>query len=192
MADNNPNPFSSLRNTIITGGVVLVLGTVGALIAYNSVNRQITQIPDNPDIIEPGDPVDPEQPVQTEGQRVNLYWLNENLEITPRTTDLPKAETQEEVLTNAFNMLLQGSQTEDFSAIPEETQLLDLEVREDGVHVNLSFDYTTGGGSASMIGRLGQVIYTASSLEPNTPVWLSVDGEPLELWGGKVWRYSNL
>ncbi|AUC60873.1 hypothetical protein AA637_06780 [Cyanobacterium sp. HL-69] len=187
MADKNPNPFSSLKTIIITGGVVLVLGTVGALLAYNSLNRDTTQLPNNPTIIEPVDPVDPdpEQPVEPEGQRVNLYWLNENLEITPRTTDLPKAETQEEVLTNAFNMLLQGSDTEDFSAIPEETQLLDLEVREDGVHVNLSFDYTTGGGSASMIGRLGQVIYTASSLEPNTPVWLNVDGEPLELLGGE-------
>ncbi|MGY6529318.1 MAG: GerMN domain-containing protein [Cyanobacterium sp.] len=185
MADKNSNPFSSLRNTIITGSVVLVLGTVGAFIAYNSINRQTGQVPENPNIIEPVEPIEPNQPAQTEGQRVNLYWLNENLEITPRTTDLPKATTQQEVLTNAFNMLLQGSDTDDFSAIPDETRLLDLEVKEDGVHVDLSFEFTTGGGSASMVGRLGQVIFTASSLEPSTPVWLSVDGEPLELLGGE-------
>ncbi|AFZ47573.1 Lipoprotein LpqB, GerMN domain protein [Cyanobacterium stanieri PCC 7202] len=184
MADKNTNPFSSLKNTIVVGGVVLVLGTAAALLAYTSLNRETTQVPD-PTIVEPTQPTDPEQPTQPEGQRVNLYWLNENLEIIPRTTDLPRATTQEEVLTNAFNMLLQGSDTDDFSAIPENTQLLDLDVREDGVHVDLSFEFTTGGGSASMVGRLGQVIYTASSLEPDTPVWLSVDGEPLELLGGE-------
>lgn len=185
MADKNTNPFSSLKNTVIVGGVVLVLGTAAALLAYTSLNRDNDPI-SNPDIVEPNQPTNPEQPTQPEGQRVNLYWLNENLEITPRTTDLPKATTQQEVLTNAFNMLLQGSDTDNnFSAIPENTELLDLEVREDGVHVNLSFEFTTGGGSASMVGRLGQVIYTASSLEPDTSVWLSVDGEPLELLGGE-------
>ncbi|MBE9223009.1 GerMN domain-containing protein [Cyanobacterium stanieri LEGE 03274] len=183
MADQNPKPFSSLKNTIITGSVILVLGTAGALIAYNSLHKQTNPISNNPDIVEPDNPTPPVQ--IEEGQRVNLYWLNENLEIIPRTTDLPKAQTQEEVLTNAFDTLLQGSDGEDFSAIPENTQLVNLDVKENGVYVDLSSEFTTGGGSASMIGRLGQVIYTASSLNPESPVWLSVNGEPLELLGGE-------
>ncbi|MEO0490877.1 MAG: GerMN domain-containing protein, partial [Cyanobacteria bacterium J06659_2] len=78
-----------------------------------------------------------------------------------------------------------SSEAGPFSAIPEDTELLDLAVESDGVHVNLSSDFQFGGGSASMTGRLAQVIYTASSLEPTTAVWLSVDGEPLEVLGGE-------
>ncbi|MDY6805768.1 MAG: GerMN domain-containing protein [Cyanobacteriota bacterium] len=126
------------------------------------------------------------QPIQT---NVALYWVKEtagDFDLVPMEVLVRDTKDPEVVLATAFNRLLTGSpETDTFSSIPEGTQLLNIAVQDDGIYLNLSKEFTSGGGSASMISRLGQVIYTATSLESDVNVWLYVDGEPLELLGGE-------
>lgn len=122
----------------------------------------------------------------TTAQVYLLDVAGNRFELVPSEVQLETDDSPEQVLTAAFERLLDKEVESDaFSEIPSGTELLDVRVESDGVHVNLSSDFEMGGGSASMTGRLAQVIYTASTLEPTAPVWISLDGEPLEVLGGE-------
>ncbi|WP_448570905.1 GerMN domain-containing protein [Trichothermofontia sp.] len=124
-------------------------------------------------------------------QTLAVYWLRDtgtHLEVVPSPVGIAKSLKGEAALAAAFNQLLAGPQAQTagmVSTIPTGTQLLDLKVAPDGVHVDLSPEFTTGGGSSSMSGRLAQVLYTATTLDPNANVWLTIAGKPLEVLGGE-------
>ena len=127
---------------------------------------------------------------EQEGQEIDIYWLTTDgneIEVAANSITVAEAEQPDAMLKSAFQNLLAGPKDGDkySSTIPEGTKLNSLEVRSDGVFVNLSEDFTSGGGTASMTARLGQIIYTASSLDPNAKIWISVDGKPLEVLGGE-------
>jgi len=126
---------------------------------------------------------------QTPAQTVQVYWVKEasgKFEGVPTKIAVKQADKPDATLQAAFNSLLAGPKDASVSSeIPEGTKLRSLSVKNDGVYVDLSAEFTSGGGSNSMTGRLGQVIYTATSLKPNTKVWISVEGKPLELLGGE-------
>lgn len=69
------------------------------------------------------------------------------------------------------------------STIPVGTKLLSAKILADGIHVDLSKEFTQGFGATSMIGRLGQVVYTATAQNPDAPVWITVEGKKLEVLG---------
>jgi spore germination protein GerM len=137
-----------------------------------------------------------ETPANESSAQLSVYWLKvtgEKLELSPvKVTSQKTTEEPTDQLSAALERLLQGpANTDVASSIPEGTKLNTLTVKEDGVHVDLSKAFTTGGGSTSMQGRLGQVIYTASSLKPNEPIWISIDGEPLTVLGGEGLEVSQ-
>ena len=72
------------------------------------------------------------------------------------------------------------------STIPVGTKLLSTRIMADGIHVDLSKEFTQSSGATSVIGRLGQVVYTATSQNPDAPVWITVEGKKLEVLGDGV------
>jgi len=130
------------------------------------------------------------QPAQTaKAGTVKVYWVNnvnKKVEVVPTSVLVKNADKPDELLEGAFIRLLAGPSNPAVSTtIPKGTKLKKLAVKPDGVHVDFSEEFTKGGGSASMTGRVAQVIYTASSLNPAAKVWISVEGKPLEMLGGE-------
>jgi spore germination protein GerM len=120
---------------------------------------------------------------------LNLYWLKDDgkkLQLVPSPVKVQAGNNPSSQLQAVFRALLAGSNNSQLaSTIPQGTKLRSLEVKPDGIHVNLSQEFTSGGGSASMSGRLGQVVYTATTLNPQAPVWINVEGKKLEVLGGE-------
>ncbi|MBD0346500.1 MAG: GerMN domain-containing protein [Coleofasciculus sp. Co-bin14] len=130
------------------------------------------------------------KPVQpSTEEKAQVYWLNNvnnRIEVVPTTITVKNSDKPSEILEVSLKSLLTGPSERGFtSTIPQGTKLRDVALEADGVHVDLSKEFTTGGGSASMTGRVAQVLYTASSLDPAAKVWISVDGKPLEVLGGE-------
>lgn len=123
-------------------------------------------------------------------QTVEIYLLKDtgkNLALVPQPVKVQAdADKPKQILEAAFQTLLaehpDGSNS---NTIPKRTKLLDLNLKNDGIHVNLSDDFTSGGGSSSMIGRIGQVVYTATSLNTSAKVYIEVNGKQLDVLGGE-------
>lgn len=205
MQDKNSDHILSPKLLITIATTVLAVGSITAWIAYSSLSNKTTQNNNPSPVITENsktntDPninndfntnsntnTDPKTNTSIqEKEQIEVYWLNDDLEIVSQQIEINKAENNEQLLINAVNQLLNGPSTNaDGTAIPENTQLNSLKISDEGIYLDLSTDFTTGGGSASMIGRLGQIIYTVTSLDENAPVWISIDGQPLEVLGGE-------
>lgn len=119
---------------------------------------------------------------------VQIYWLktvDNKIELAAAPITLDEAQPNI-ILKAAFEKMLQGSTDPSLtSTIPANTRLQELKIQPDGIHVDLSSEFTTGGGSTAMMGRVAQVIYTATTLDPDASVWISVNNEPLDVLGGE-------
>ncbi|MBR8828815.1 MAG: GerMN domain-containing protein [Gomphosphaeria aponina SAG 52.96 = DSM 107014] len=171
-----------LSSGIITGISVAVLAASG--IAWWVINSPHPPAPTNQTV----NPT-PTLPQQSEAEELQIYWLNaagNDIELLPANIKIENAANEQELLETAFRLLLAGPDLDAYtSTIPPGTKLLGLSLKEDGVHINLSQEFTSGGGSASMTGRLGQIIYTATSLNPKEAVYIDIEDSPLEVLGGE-------
>jgi spore germination protein GerM len=193
--DSQPTPEPSRRSArwgIVAGlsAILILAGGGGAWWAWrmSSTPTPSTPIAEQP-VQQPTETVPSETSQVPTEQTVQVYWLRStdtSFELVPASVSVNATDEPQDTLQAAFEQLLQGpSSAEVASTIPDGTELRNLEIRADGIHVDLSDEFNQGGGSAAMSGRLGQVIYTATSLDPTAEVWISVEGEPLETLGGE-------
>jgi spore germination protein GerM len=118
-------------------------------------------------------------PSKTKTIQVYLLSANTN-KLVPVAHSLTAADlsTPEASLKSALHKLLAKPQQKSLiSAIPTGTKLIDLKIKGDQIHINLSSEFANDGGAFSMVGRVGQVVYTATSLNKQAQVFLSVDGK---------------
>lgn len=126
-----------------------------------------------------------DQPVKVVTSQPQSYWLSvsgSEVTLSPQPLSLATDTDIETALTAAFETLLAGPKAEakDYTTIPEGTQLLSLKATSAGIYIDLSSEFSQGGGSSAMTGRVAQVLYTATSLNPVASVFLSIDGQPLD------------
>jgi hypothetical protein len=90
----------------------------------------------------------------------------------------------------AVRLLLDGptaaeSQADVSSQIPPGTRLLGLDIDGGTATVDLTSEFESGGGSASMFGRLAQVVYTLTEFDSVRRVNFRLDGEPVDVFSGE-------
>ncbi len=118
-------------------------------------------------------------------QKVEIYLVNINqnkAELVSSAVTINKSDDQNSKLQQSFKQLL-ASQNLNSTQIPAGTRLLDSMIDKDGIHLNLSKEFDKSGGPSSLIGRLAQVVYTATNQDKDAKVWIKVEGEPLTLLG---------
>ncbi|MBW4594082.1 MAG: GerMN domain-containing protein [Brasilonema angustatum HA4187-MV1] len=191
------NRFSPGIIAAITAAVIAVGGGIAFFASKpadnNNNNSARIAPPNNPPVQIPV-PALSQPPVSAnkvgDEQKAEVFWLQDTgsgFKLVPQTVQVKAlGKSPNEVLEGAFQQLLAGpTESSETTTIPQGTKLLGVKAASDGVHVNLSEEFESGGGSSSMMGRVGQVLYTATAVDKNAKVYIEVNGKPLETLGGE-------
>jgi hypothetical protein len=121
-----------------------------------------------------------------ERSSVAVYFLRDEKIAPARRT----VEETPAVARAALNALLQGPTAEEradglVSAIPDGTTLRDISLADGVAAVDLDGRFDDGGGSASMLGRVAQVVATLTRFPTIRRVAFRIDGTPVESIGGE-------
>jgi germination protein M len=114
-------------------------------------------------------------------------WFTQDADLFMSHREVPDTEA---VGRAAVEALLDGpneleSEFDVVSVIPDGTELLDLSVADGVATVDLSGEYESGGGSASMFARLSQVVYTLTQFPTVDGVEFRIDGKLVDTFSGE-------
>ena len=113
----------------------------------------------------------------------------DNAGLVPVLREIPKTQA---VGAAAMAALLAGPNDAELGArpamyttVPDGTRFLGLTIDAGVATVNLSKEFASGGGSASVLGRLAQVVYTLTQFPTIKTVTFELDGEPVSTFSGE-------
>jgi spore germination protein GerM len=94
------------------------------------------------------------------------------------------------VARGAINGLLDGPEAAETAIgmdteVPEDTELLGLDVEDGEATIDLTSDFASGGGSLSMQLRVAQVVFTLTQFDSIDTVTVHLDGEAVDGIGGE-------
>jgi spore germination protein GerM len=164
----------------------VVGGSGAAVLVHGTFNNQPNPQSSAPASINQVTQSPPPATRAVDGQ-LAVYWIESSKNKLIAVPIAIKAQSNDEAIASVINMLITENppESELYSAIPTNTKVLSATTKNKEIRINLSKAFTSGGGSASMQGRIIQVLYTATTLEPDAKVFLSVEGKPLKLIGGE-------
>lgn len=109
--------------------------------------------------------------------------------LAPVLREIPATQA---VATAAVRALLAGPNAKELGAspamyttVPDGTTLLGLAISNGIATVDLSSEFGSGGGTASVVGRLAQLVYTLTQFSTVTGVRLELDGAPVSTFSGE-------
>jgi spore germination protein GerM len=177
-SDSNPKP--SRKVPLLAGGLILSLLTAG-LVGFSTLSGC------KHDVLKG---FTNNTPVSREAVTVFFSKSQGNHSIVENVVRKLPSDAQNNPLEFAMKELLKGPTPEEknqgfYSEIPAGTALLGLNQNNDTITINFSKQFSSGGGSTSMIQRLEQVKQTAHSVDTNHQIALAVEGKPLETLGGE-------
>ncbi|MFN2389365.1 MAG: Gmad2 immunoglobulin-like domain-containing protein [Actinomycetota bacterium] len=134
----------------------------------------------------PSDPASP-SPGESPGEVSFVVWFHEGEKLEPIHRTAPATPR---IATAAMESLLAGPESPEAETgvdtqIPADTELNGVEISDGIGTVNLTRAFESGGGSASMFMRLGQVVCTMHQFETVRNVVLELDGERVEMFSGE-------
>lgn len=111
------------------------------------------------------------------------FWLDGQPGSAGLVAVLREVPGTKAVATAAVNAVLAGPTDFEASrsittAIPDGSQLLGITIADGVATVNLSKEFESGGGSASVLTRLGQLVYTLTQFPKVDEVVFQIEGQP--------------
>lgn len=146
-------------------------------------------------------PPDPNQKLNTEAKKGRLFDINSKevkvfftkskgpgeISLVSVARKVPKDDSL--VYASIRELFLGPTRSEELrkimTEIPLGTRLINIEESGDEIHVNVSSQYTAGGGSATMQLRYLQIYKTLKKIVPFKDIYLLVDGKPIKTIGGE-------